>query len=161
MRVAADDEKIEIGGNRNAWSARQLQRVLDSCSGSASYRLAVSPTEQHRGASGRGKVMHPRISQCDRFTNPGRVATPQRRGHWCAAMRPYQFQRITVEFPARRWEQRRGVASIGQIRQEAPAGRALHWDRVEADDGRNDKVDEAATEARVPRSDRNGVATGD
>jgi len=28
MRIAADDEKIVIGGNRNAWSARQLQRVL-------------------------------------------------------------------------------------------------------------------------------------
>jgi hypothetical protein len=28
MRVAADCEKIVIDGNRNAWSARQLQRVL-------------------------------------------------------------------------------------------------------------------------------------
>jgi hypothetical protein len=28
MRIARDDEKIGIGDNRNAWSARQLQRVL-------------------------------------------------------------------------------------------------------------------------------------
>jgi len=28
MRIDADDEKIRIGGNRNAWSARQLQRML-------------------------------------------------------------------------------------------------------------------------------------
>jgi hypothetical protein len=28
MRNSADDEKIGIGDNRNAWSARQLQRVL-------------------------------------------------------------------------------------------------------------------------------------
>lgn len=28
MRIVADDEKIVIGDNRNAWSARQLQRTL-------------------------------------------------------------------------------------------------------------------------------------
>jgi len=28
MRTDAGDEKIVIGGNRNAWSARQLQRML-------------------------------------------------------------------------------------------------------------------------------------
>jgi len=28
MRIAADCEKIGIGDNRHAWSARQLQRVL-------------------------------------------------------------------------------------------------------------------------------------
>ena len=30
MRVGVEDEKIVIGGNRNAWSARQLQRMLAS-----------------------------------------------------------------------------------------------------------------------------------
>jgi hypothetical protein len=30
MRVVTDDEKIVIGNNRNAWSARQLQRSLAS-----------------------------------------------------------------------------------------------------------------------------------
>ena len=30
MRAVANDEKILIGGNRNAWSARQLQRMLAS-----------------------------------------------------------------------------------------------------------------------------------
>ena len=28
MRTDAGDEKIVTGGNRNAWSARQLQRML-------------------------------------------------------------------------------------------------------------------------------------
>jgi len=43
MRSVTDDEKIVIGGNRNAWSARQLQRTLDGTANGRVEAIVMRP----------------------------------------------------------------------------------------------------------------------